>query len=785
MPLTTTQIAFPPIQSQATEDFIAANVVEADRHGSMVDDFKKALANNLTLDANDYSIDDLWALYILGPIAADTANTSPGNSAAARGKNVGQHPRHYYPPAFLRNPGNVNRFPMGGDPIEHYIYTNYTASDTVATGTVYEDPTNGFSFPQSALTDGDEYMLYYRGHINMPATDGTVKITHNNSLMGQGFQRAHSTNMGAGDERGKEFGFAGFFTADSTGTDVKIQMYGGSTSLAYEKRSQAMLINLTSDLPNHVKMHSNTSTTITSGEGYKLTDTSVVLPPGDFLLFTYFQYAGWSYTFSLLEYGLQIAGTNYILSGRYNPSGQYHGDSAMMLLKNFAGGEVTMVGKNGGGGTIQTYGKTIIAINLKDVKEWYGNQSLANVPTPMTAARYADEIIDTLTVPSIVNDGDFLNLAWMSHDSVGTDATIGIEATTDVNSAGDALVAWNNDYQDRPIGSSAGDSTHGVLSDVISTYAAGDSVTQKLAIASEYTIPSDRDWNLPGQAIVMMEKADAPEAVTQVAMNNLSEYSIDADTVLNWGSGTTHDDGVYNSGFLGQYGERFYATGNSSNEARIYHLSTPWDPSTYTYVGYQSTHGAVPCGYWEDEATGMYHAVADWSGGDIDFYSNANAWAPTDATRTLIGTWTPPESTEGFHVSRDGVYIYTYNKVGGGLHRFKNFIMSTPWDPSTASLIGEFTPSETSGARIWVSKDGADMITSNLNNSTIQHHRMSTAHDLTTCTLQSSMSSPTVAVSTHIWMSDDGERLYLSKHNQTGDHDIWIRTYSGSTIDPT
>jgi len=785
MPLTTTQIAFPPIQSQATEDFIAANVVEADRHGSMVDDFKRALANNLTLDANDYSIDDLWAKYILGPIAADTANTTPGNSASARGKNVGQHPRHYYPPGFLRNSGNSNKYPTGGDPIEHYLFTNYTASDAVASGSVYEDPTNGFSFDQSVLTDGDEYLLYYRGHFSTPAVDGTIKITNGAGIIGKGFQRGLSSVLTTGDDRGKAFGFAGYFTADTEADPIKIEMNGGASSTSYEKRAQAMLINLTSDLPNHLKAHSATSTTITAAEGYKLTDTSVILPPGDFLVFNYVQYAGWSYTYSALEYGLQIGGTNYITGGRSNPSGQYHGDASMMLLKNFAGGEVTIVGKNAGGGTIQTYGKTIIAINLKDVKEWYGNQSLTNVPTAMTVASDADETIDTLTVPSITNDGDFLNLAWMTHDEPGSDAQIGIEATTDVNSAGDTRIAWNNDYQDKTELPATGDNTHGVISDVISTYAAGDSVTQKLTIATQYVTPADKDWNLPGQAIIMMEKADAPTGVVQVPMEDIADYSIDVLTVANWGSGTSHDDGVYNSGFLGQYGERFYATGNASNEARIYHLSTPWDPSSFTYVGYQSTHSPVPNGYWEDEATGLYHAVSDWSAGNIDFYSNTNAWAPTDATRTFIGTWSPSDSTEAFHISRDGIYIYTYSKVGGNLHRFKNFIMSTPWDPSTATLIGEFQPSLPGGARIWVSKDGADMISSNLNTAAIQHHRMSTPHDLTTCVLQSTLTSPTATVSTHVWMSDDAERLYLSRHNQTGNQDIWVRTYSGSTIDPT
>jgi len=110
-----TEITYPPIQSQATTTFIEGQVDAADRTGSLPDDFKLALANILSLDVNNYSIDDLWKRYIIDLVAGD-ANARPGNPAAGgRGHqgHVGQGMSHYYSKAFRNNPSNANAFPGG------------------------------------------------------------------------------------------------------------------------------------------------------------------------------------------------------------------------------------------------------------------------------------------------------------------------------------------------------------------------------------------------------------------------------------------------------------------------------------------------------------------------------------------------------------------------------------------------------------------------------------------------------------------------------------------------
>jgi hypothetical protein len=76
----------------------------------------------LSLDVDLFSIDDLWARYIVSEVSGD-GNAEAGNSATA-GRGIGaggaghsgQHPRGYYTRPFLNNPGNANEFPGGADP---------------------------------------------------------------------------------------------------------------------------------------------------------------------------------------------------------------------------------------------------------------------------------------------------------------------------------------------------------------------------------------------------------------------------------------------------------------------------------------------------------------------------------------------------------------------------------------------------------------------------------------------------------------------------------------------
>lgn len=118
-----TEISYPPIESQATTTFIDSQVAAADQTGDLQTDFAQALYSvlGLTDGRNNYSLDDLWKRYIINVIAGD-GNAESGNPAARGGKGnnaagKGQHPGTYYPPGFLKNPGNANKFPLGAPEI--------------------------------------------------------------------------------------------------------------------------------------------------------------------------------------------------------------------------------------------------------------------------------------------------------------------------------------------------------------------------------------------------------------------------------------------------------------------------------------------------------------------------------------------------------------------------------------------------------------------------------------------------------------------------------------------
>ena len=111
-----TEHAYPPLDSQGIHTFIT------DQGGTLTGDIQTDFRNALFIavapggKANDYSIDDLWQRHIIANVAGD-ANTVTGNPATAgRGKSgfVGNKLKHYYPPGFLKNPGNANAFPGAG-----------------------------------------------------------------------------------------------------------------------------------------------------------------------------------------------------------------------------------------------------------------------------------------------------------------------------------------------------------------------------------------------------------------------------------------------------------------------------------------------------------------------------------------------------------------------------------------------------------------------------------------------------------------------------------------------
>ncbi len=117
MPTNTTEVAFPPLDSQATQSFIDDNVASAAQSGDIATDFKKALISILGLAGVGYSLDDLWKRYQLSATVTGDPDVQGPPSRTPPGHG-GQHPRGFLPPDRTRNTGNTNGFPSSAPVVD-------------------------------------------------------------------------------------------------------------------------------------------------------------------------------------------------------------------------------------------------------------------------------------------------------------------------------------------------------------------------------------------------------------------------------------------------------------------------------------------------------------------------------------------------------------------------------------------------------------------------------------------------------------------------------------------
>lgn len=118
----TTEVAWPPLDSQASQSLVDEFVPAADQTGDLQTDFKKALIAKLGLIGQGYSLDDLWHRYLIEVVPSDAESVGPAKRSPP--EHAGQHPKHYLPPGRLRNPGNAKGFPFGTT--SGYPYDNGT-----------------------------------------------------------------------------------------------------------------------------------------------------------------------------------------------------------------------------------------------------------------------------------------------------------------------------------------------------------------------------------------------------------------------------------------------------------------------------------------------------------------------------------------------------------------------------------------------------------------------------------------------------------------------------------
>lgn len=141
--------------------------------------------------------------------------------------------------------------------------------------------------------------------------------------------------------------------------------------------------------------------------------------------------------------------------------------------------------------------------------------------------------------------------------------------------------------------------------------------------------------------------------------------------------------------FIGDNGTKVYVVGPTNDQVRQYNLGTAWNISTGTYFGGTSvlSQDSIQQGiYFKLDGTKMY--MIGSTGDRVYQYSLSTAWDITtltyDSVSAYVGTYDTIYSGVAF--KSDGTRMYL---VGDGSNTVDEYILSTPWNVSTASYNAE------------------------------------------------------------------------------------------------
>lgn len=223
--------------------------------------------------------------------------------------------------------------------------------------------------------------------------------------------------------------------------------------------------------------------------------------------------------------------------------------------------------------------------------------------------------------------------------------------------------------------------------------------------------------------------------------------------------------------FMTSDGLELYHMGSNSDWVRRMKLTTPFDASTITWNDNIRTGALNPNG---DTSPGGVFFKPDMTqffiGGvlskKIYRYNRQYPWIISPTENTLVQSATQTNPIVLCSISSDGVYAYA-RADGTTLGAWQQYQMSTPWDPSTATLIYSQTDS-TIPYHFWMKPDGTEIfvLSTYLSANSVVKYKLVTPFMLSTRVLVSStnLSAMTFGSIAYggIWLSPDGLKMVIS-----------------------
>jgi len=403
---------------------------------------------------------------------------------------------------------------VAGPAMDYYVFEGTTDSRTQSA--TYVDTANGLDQAQSGMVHGDEYLLVVRASITKTsAVDGAGFRTAIGGTPITGSEMKWSNAAGSTASNPAGFGvpynYVTYFTANTGGGNITTQhMYPGGSGSEYHdsQRENALILNLTTDVPNHVKDSSAVLQEIDHSTTWQDSDVSVVLAAGDWIIYLCLQSDGYN-TANTTELGIDIDGGTTVYSidcFRTTDSADDLGIQAgAFYLDNYAGGTVKLVAKAGSAiSHCDLIHKTMVALPLSDFAEATAKQN-TSASLSYAAADDADEILDTVNHTVVTTGSDFVAVGWAQVDMTGTGEMTGFGLVEEIDGGGETRIGWDRMHGHRYT-THDNETKSNLMVSSTRTYTTGNSVDLKIEMnnpGANYAIQGHRWW---GMALLRMSQ---------------------------------------------------------------------------------------------------------------------------------------------------------------------------------------------------------------------------------------------------------------------------------------
>ena len=180
-------------------------------------------------------------------------------------------------------------------------------------------------------------------------------------------------------------------------------------------------------------------------------------------------------------------------------------------------------------------------------------------------------------------------------------------------------------------------------------------------------------------------------------------------------------------------GTRFYIVGSSSDRVRAYDMSTPWDITTATIAELfsVSVEGTPTDLFFKDDGTVLY--VIGSTTDLVRQFTLPTPWILTGAIASgTFNVATQDGVPNGIFISPDGINMY----IAGDTTPDKviQYVLSTPWDITTATFLQQFSVAsqETAISALDFNDGGTRMYVLGAQGDDITEYRLTTPWDIST-----------------------------------------------------